>query len=202
LQEIAGPWEVLFDSQWFYDQKSGEKPQNSKVDKAKMVFDKLEDWTSHAEEAVKYYSGIATYRKVFDFQSKNRDPKSIIYLDLGEVKNVARVRLNAKDLEVVWTAPWRVEIPAGLLRPTGNVLEIEVANLWPNRLVGDGMLPKENRRTSTNITTYEPVLPEKIVSTSNWGRGKCPKCVERLKGGKPPELLPSGLLGPVRVMAE
>jgi hypothetical protein len=91
-------------------------------------------------------------------------------VDLGVVKNVARVRLNGRDLGVVWTAPWRVEIPGGVLKERGNELEIEVANLWPNRLIGDGKLPPEKRRTQTNSGMY-------------------------YKGEH--KLLPSGLLGPV-----
>ena len=58
------------------------------------------------------------------------------WLDLGTVKDLARVRLNGRDLDVVWCAPWRVDI-SGAVKPKGNELEIAVANLWPNRLIGD-----------------------------------------------------------------
>ena len=60
------------------------------------------------------------------------------------------------------------------VKPTGNRLEIDVVNLWPNRLIGDAGLPPEKRLTKTNVTTYKKDSP----------------------------LLPSGLLGPVSVMAE
>jgi hypothetical protein len=52
------------------------------------------------------------------------------------VRDICRVRLNGKELGTVWTAPWRVNI-TGVVRATGNQLEIEVANSWVNRLVGD-----------------------------------------------------------------
>ncbi|MEI8235532.1 MAG: hypothetical protein WCH57_12740, partial [Verrucomicrobiota bacterium] len=86
------------------------------------------------------------------------------------------------------------------LKATGNELEIEVANLWPNRLIGDATLPPDKRRTVTNVATYEPVDSEGFRSINSWARGSCKSCSERMKTGKRAELLPSGLLGPVRVM--
>jgi hypothetical protein len=52
-------------------------------------------------------------------------------------------------------------------------LEIKVVNLWPNRLIGDSALPPEQQLTITNIHHFT----------------------------KTSELLPSGLLGPVQVLA-
>ncbi len=69
-------------------------------------------------------------------------------------------------------------------------------NLWPNRLIGDGALPKEERLTKTNVRTYERDLP---VSFPCWWD---PACEERKKTGAQPSLLSSGLLGPVRLVAE
>ena len=195
--ELAGPWDVQFDPQWFY-------PDNGTG--GKIRFEQLADWTTRPEEAIKYYSGIATYRKVFDLPAtKNQKSETKNaprqWLDLGAVKNLARVRLNGRDLEVVWTAPWQVEIPSGLLKPAGNELEIEVANLWPNRLIGDATLPQDKRRTVTNVATYEPVDSEGFRSINSWARGSCKSCSERMKTGKHAALLPSGLFGPVRMMA-
>jgi hypothetical protein len=156
MQEITGPWTVQFDPQWFYptDGLSGDQA------KGLMVFDKLEDWTKLPEAAVRHFSGTAVYRKVFNFApevrsqesgvSKNHSDRPPLYLDIGTVKESARVKLNGKDLGVVWCAPWRVEI-TGAVKPRDNDLEIEVVNLWPNRLVGDGKLPVEQRRIRTNI---------------------------------------------------
>jgi len=167
VMELAGGWDVQLDPKWFYpDDGTG----------GKLRFDRLADWTQRPEEAIKYYSGIALYRKVFDLP-KPRNTKPV-FLDLGAVKNVARVRLNGHDLGVVWTAPWRLEI-TGAVKEKGNELEVEVANLWPNRLIGDASLPKEKRRTVTNVRTYDTMNEE------------------RKKTGKPAEPLTSGLLGPV-----
>ena len=88
------------------------------------------------------------------------------------VKNIASVRLNGKDLGVVWTEPWAVEV-TGALREMDNLLEITVVNLWPNRLIGDAGLPAEGRVTRTNIGVYKKDSP----------------------------LLASGLLGPVTIQA-
>ena len=93
--------------------------------------------------------------------------------NLGEVHNMARVRLNGTDLGVVWCAPWRVDVTE-TLKSEGNHLEIEVANLWPNRLIGDKMLPQDQQ---ISWTTWNPYESESA-------------------------LLPSGLLGPVRIMTK
>ena len=178
VASLSGSWEIAFDPAW--------------GGPAKITFNQLEDWTKRSEEGIRFYSGTATYRKTFDLPQGVREP---LYLDLGSVKNVAQVRLNGKDLGVVWTAPWRVAI-GGVVREKGNELEIEVVNLWPNRLIGDGKLPKDQRRTVTNVHTYDAVLPKDYET---WG---CPVCDERRKTGREPELLSSGLLGPVTLQRE
>jgi hypothetical protein len=94
-------------------------------------------------------------------------------LDVGDVQVMASVRLNGRDLGVAWCDPWQVEIPAGLLRDRGNELEIRVANLWLNRLIGDAGLPPDQRRTWTTRNPFHKATP----------------------------LVPSGLLGPVQILA-
>ena len=73
-----------------------------------VTFETLEDWSKRPEDGIRFYSGTAVYRKTFD--APNLPPGQRIYLDLGVVKNLARVRLNGQDLGVVWCAPWRVDI--------------------------------------------------------------------------------------------
>jgi alpha-L-rhamnosidase len=179
LTTLSGPWEVGFDEAW--------------GGPASVTFEHLEDWTQRPEEGIRYYSGMATYRKTFDAPKGKRGD---LYLDLGEVKNLARVRLNGKDLGIVWTAPWRVVV-GDALKPKGNQLEIEVVNLWPNRLIGDGLLPEAQRRTKTNVRTYDtPLPPDVSLSFSN------PQDDARLKNGARPQLLSSGLMGPVTLEGE
>jgi hypothetical protein len=140
VQELTGPWEVSFNPDW-----GGPKS---------VVFERLEDWTKRPEEGIRYYSGTATYRKQFELPLAGvRERKTAIFLDLGVVRNLARVRLNGHDLGVLWTTPWRVEI-TDAVKSGSNELEIEVVNLWPNRLIGDAKLPQEQRRTVTNVEKF------------------------------------------------
>lgn len=173
---LSGPWQVGFDVQW--------------GGPARATFERLEDWSKRSEEGIRYYSGMATYRKTFEAP---RGGHRELYLDLGEVKNVARVRLNGHDLGVIWTAPWRVAL-GDAIRPGENQLEIDVVNLWPNRLIGDGLVPKNQRLTRTNVRTYDTPPGESDFC------GLDPDCARRLKTGARPELLSSGLLGPVRLL--
>lgn len=156
LQELTGPWTVQFDPQWFYPTDGLSEAQATGL----MEFDKLEDWTKRPEPAVKNFSGTATYRKIFkypahpDLKSEISNLKSPqaprLWLDLGAVKASARVMLNGQDLGVLWCPPWRVDITR-TVRPGDNTLEIEVVNLWANRLTGDKTLPEGLRRTRTRI---------------------------------------------------
>jgi hypothetical protein len=154
-QELSGPWTVSFDPKWGGPEEA--------------EFVQLVGWTKRPEEGIKYYSGTATYRKSFDLPAALRGSRRRIALDLGEVKYVAQVRLNGMDLGALWTKPFRVEI-TNAVKPSGNLLEIDVVNLWPNRIIGDAALPPERRFTRTNIS-YKKDDP----------------------------LLESGLLGPVRL---
>ncbi len=117
---------------------------------ASAEFPKLLSWTVRPEDGIKYYSGTATYRKSFDLPPALQGAHARVALDLGEVKYAAQVRLNGKDLGPLWTKPFRVEI-TDAVKPAGNVLEIDVANLWPNRIIGDSRLPPERRYTHTNV---------------------------------------------------
>ncbi|MDP4285778.1 MAG: glycosyl hydrolase [Bacteroidota bacterium] len=158
IATLDGPWTVAFDPKW--------------GGPAEVKFDTLADWTSRPENGIKYYSGIAVYRKSFDLPAAgDTNNHKRLYLDLGNVKNMARVVINGHDLGVVWTAPWKVDI-TGIVKQKDNQLEISVANLWPNRLIGDDQLPydgikdgklpawllKGEKRTSGRFafSTYDP----------------------------------------------
>ena len=125
LSTLSGPWQVSFNPKF-----GG--PKNT-------TFNGLIDWTKSPEDGIKYYSGIAIYKKDFSFTPADKNGR--IYLDLGEINDLARVKLNGKDLGVIWTAPWRVDVTDAIKGQ--NHLEIEVANLWVNRLIGDEKLPDD-----------------------------------------------------------
>jgi hypothetical protein len=172
IAALDGPWDVSFDPKWGGPER--------------IVFDKLTDWTQHNERGIKYYSGIATYRKSFDlpdFQPSDGD----LYLDLGEVHHLARLYLNGKDLGVLWTAPRRVKI-TDTVRAKDNHLEIEVANLWTNRLLGDQQEPDVNVRTVQ--------WPSGLLEGRQWPAGRFTFTTKHF-GEKELPLLKSGLLGPV-----
>src|SRR6185437_4778075 len=97
---------------------------------AKAEFPELISWTKRPEEGIKYYSGTATYTKTFDLNRpayKNGIRQGRLFLDLGEVKDVAEVRLNGKKLGILWCTPWRVEI-TNAVKPKGNILQVDVIN--------------------------------------------------------------------------
>ncbi len=167
VMAISGAWRVDFDPQWFYPTNG----LDGNAANGEVVFDQLADWSKRSEPAIRYFSGTATYRKSFDLPQRPSHFRQ--YLDLGTVKETARVKLNGQDCGTVWCAPWRVEI-TGALKRGENRLEIQVANLWPNRLIGDAGLPPEQQRTRTNIRTFKNDSP----------------------------LKPSGLLGPVNLIEE
>ena len=107
-----------------------------------VAFDTLSDWTKNTIPGIKYFSGTAVYHITFNATEAYK-LRNVLYLNLGLVKHIARVTLNNKDLGVIWTAPWSVRIPAGLLKSTGNNLVIEVTNVWANRLIGDEQEPDD-----------------------------------------------------------
>lgn len=158
IQTVTGPWELSFDPQFGGPEK--------------INFDQLQDWTTRDESGIKYYSGIATYRKQFDLMQPINDKR--VYLDLGRIKNMASVTVNGKELGTVWCAPWRIDV-TDAIQPKKNKLIIKVANLWINRLIGDVDMPLQNRYTKTNA-------------------------VDKYRADTP--LSASGLLGPVRLITQ
>lgn len=153
-ETVKGPWTVTFDPAF----RGPEKP---------VVFPELLDWSRHSDPRIRDYSGKAVYKIQFD-----ADPaKGRTWLHLGEVRSLATVKVNGVPLGTVWTAPWELDISAAVRKGT-NEAEIEVVNTWVNRLIGDSRLPKEDRRTWSNVNPYKPESSYE----------------------------PSGLLGPVRVL--
>jgi hypothetical protein len=128
----------------------------------------LKSWTDSTDPAVRYFSGAATYTATFEAPAKfNRDNLS---LQFDQIHEIARVRINGMDAGTVWAAPYRIQ--AGkLLHPGANELEIEVTNLWPNRLIGDAQPGVAQRITETNITAYKadsPLLPSGLIGAVTW----------------------------------
>ena len=133
---IAGPWTVEFESDGLH-----------RGPKEPVKFDKLIDLSTSGDPAIKFYSGKLVYRTKFDVSSSLFPISSSLTLDLGEVSVTAKVKVNGKDAGGVCFAPYRLDI-APFVKAGENDLEIEVCNLWVNRLVGDDGDP--NRPTWTS----------------------------------------------------
>lgn len=180
VAELTGEWDVTF------------PPRRGAPEQVK--FEQLADWTKRAEPGVRYFSGIATYHRAFDLPGEIAAAgQGAWYLDLGTVHDIARVRLNGRDLGVVWSAPWRVDLTPAL-QARGNRLEIDVANRWPNRLIGDQLPADKNART---LSWKSGLLGGREFPTGRY----------TFAYPKPPyeatsPLLSSGLLGPVRLLRE
>jgi hypothetical protein len=153
---VKGKWTVKF--------------QPGRLAPESIQWDELIDWTSSQHPGIKYFSGTATYSVQFEMlASADGD----YWLDLGKVCEVGEVNIDARDLGSAWTYPFRVKVSGKLLAKGTHNLEVKVTNVWNNRLVGDQLLPKEQRITRTNLQgTHKKDSP----------------------------LVPSGLLGPVTLV--
>lgn len=165
-QTLEGAWEVFFPEGWGAPERK--------------IFPKLISWTDSDDEGIKYFSGIATYKKTFQYDINSTAPgQQKIYLDLGNLSNIGEAWLNGKPLGVTWTKPYRFDI-SDVILPGDNVLVMEIANTWSNRIVGDAV--RGEKYTSTNIT-----------STNIKGLNKI-----QVPWAQVP-LIESGLFGPVKI---
>ncbi|UCE25770.1 MAG: hypothetical protein JSU74_06935, partial [Candidatus Zixiibacteriota bacterium] len=127
-------------------------------------WDKLIDWTSSEEPGIKYFSGTATYSLPTEILETAVEDH---WLDLGKVCEVGEVGIDGQNLGTVWTYPFRVKVPAKLLRKGSHLLEVNVTNVWNNRLVGDQFLPQKEHITRTNLqrqyTKSSPLVPSGLL---------------------------------------
>ena len=160
---LEGPWQVEFPEGWG-------APHS-------VVLPRLMSWTEHEHIGVQHFSGMARYRITFELSEDWLLEGRQIHLDLGQLWAVGQGRLNGQSLGVLWSPPYRVNVTSAAVVGQ-NTLEVEVANTWANRLVGDSKLPLEQRFCRTNITASgTPGRPWKDIP-----------------------LRDSGLLGPVQLI--
>lgn len=157
LGTMDGPWDVVF-------QKDRGAPSSA-------TFDKLGSWTASPNVGIKYFSGTASYRKTIMAPASWFDQKGTIWLDMGQVDNLATVRVNGHALGTLWHAPFRIDVRAAL-KPGQNQIESDVTNAWVNRLIGDR---QPNAKTKYTFATWPAYTKDSSLQMS-------------------------GLLGPVRII--
>jgi hypothetical protein len=156
LGTVEGSWKVAFEA--------------GRGAPASITLDNLASWSDNTDAGVRYFSGIGTYSKTIDAPAAWFSKGARLWIDLGDVKNLAEVTVNGKPLGTVWHAPYRVDASSAL-RPGTNRITVKVANAWVNRLIGDQQ-PDATKYTFTVIHPYTADSP----------------------------LLASGLLGPVTIV--
>jgi len=176
--KLVGPWQVRFLSE------RGAPPQ--------ATFEKLVSWPDHSEAGIRFYSGTAEYEMEFSVDQLKLGWRQ--WLDLGRVEVIAQVNLNGQDLGTLWTHPYKVEV-SKFLKPGKNKLQIRVANLWVNRMVGDEQYPVDFDVRGAGVGQMPPWLgdpskrPEPRRFTFSTFRPFT----------KNTPLAPSGLIGPVKI---
>jgi len=157
LMKISGPWQVQF-------QPGRGAPERS-------TFALLRDFRSFEDTGIRFFSGTASYRATFSWAAPPK-PAGKLVLDLGVVHELAAVYLDGRMLGTVWHAPFTINLPADL-KSGAHALEIQVDNLWVNRLIGD-------KQPGATPVAFAPQSPYTADSP----------------------LMPSGLIGPVRMLRE
>jgi hypothetical protein len=156
LNVITGPWNLSLQA------KRGTPKQ--------VTFESLTPWNENTDKGVKYFSGTGTYAKTIQAPAEWFKKGTQLWLDLGNVKNLAEVVINGKSQGIVWKPPFRVNVTEAL-KEGDNSLEIKVTNLWVNRLIGDQQPDVKEKTTYVGLPFYQADSP----------------------------LKPSGLLGPVTI---
>jgi hypothetical protein len=154
---VDGPWKIAF--------------QPGRGAPAEITTDQLTPWNQSSDEGVKYFSGTATYTRTIQAPPDWFVAGARVWLDLGEVRDLAEVVVNGKPLGTVWKSPFRVDM-TGALTHGANTVEIKVTDLWVNRLIGNAQPNAKVKYTFVTMPFYRANSP----------------------------LVPAGLLGPVQVL--
>ena len=142
FRTIDTPWQVVFEK----GKRGPETP---------VTFTFLTDWKDSDDDRIKYFAGQAVYTTQFTL---DKIPSKALYLDLGKVMVMAKVKLNGQYAGGVWTTPYRLNV-TDFLQKGENTLEITVVNNWQNRLIGDQQLPENERLTWTPVNPWRANSP-------------------------------------------
>ena len=155
-------------------------------------FKTLIPWNEHSDERIRYFSGTAVYSREFNCEPGEHE----VWFDLGQVEVISDLYINGKKAETLWKPPYRANI-TDWVQPGKNKVEVHVANLWPNRLIGDERYPRDFEVSHHGLLNGVP----------EWLANDTPRTEPRRKSfatcfyySKDDPLLPSGLIGPVSVL--
>jgi hypothetical protein len=136
--------------------------------------DQLGNWTDHGGEW-EPFAGTARYELAFELPASAADDW---LLDLGDVREVARVSVNGRAIDTLWSVPFQTRIGAAV-RPGRNTLSLEVTNVAANRI-------RDLERRGVSWKNFHEInfvnVHYKPFDAAEW------------------PLQPSGLLGPVRLV--
>ncbi len=175
---VKGPWTVKFPAGW-------DTPSS-------VTFETLKSWTDSSDFGVKHFSGSVVYSKTLQVPSPLKGSNRKLYLDLGDVRDFARVRLNGKLISTMYKAPYRVDI-TDVARTGANDLKVEVTNLWVNRLIGDEQFPDDMGWAGDHLNKW----PDWFVKGQPRPEPRRKTFTTWRHNTKDTPLLPSGILGPV-----
>lgn len=174
--EVKGPWQVSF--------------QSKRGAPATATFDRLMPLNEHSDPGIRYFSGTAVWKTIFDLSEVPRGGS--VFLDLGRVEVIAELKLNGQNLGILWKDPFRLDVTR-FLKAGSNTLEVAVTNLWVNRLIGDEQLPPDVEWAGKPLAIWpdwfvnqRPRPTKERVTFTTWHHWT-----------KDDALKPSGLIGPV-----
>ncbi len=151
---LSGKWTLTFPPGWGAP--------------ASVQMSTLQSWTESSDPGIRFFSGTATYHTQLNLtaaQLASSRASGSLWLNLGDVHEVADIRVNGKSAQTLWKQPWSARVDS-LLKPGANDIEIDVTNLWPNRIIGDAQSAADKHYTWTNIRYYNkdsPLLPSGLI---------------------------------------
>ena len=160
-----------------------------------VTFDQLISWSDSTDETIRFFSGTAEYTKTFSVSENLRQNGLRLVLDLGKAEMMAQVELNGKDLGILWKIDKTIDVTE-IIKSGENRLKISVTNSWTNRLIGDAALPpSDDRNKNGTLKSW----PQWLLDGKSDPNGRTTFSMINL-WKKDDALVPSGLIGPVRLL--
>ncbi len=101
----------------------------------------LQDFSLSEDERVRYFAGTASFKGSFNLREKSAST----VLDLGEVNDIAILKVNGRCVDTLWCEPYRRDV-SDFVKKGRNAVEVEVSVNWANRMIGDERFPADYER--------------------------------------------------------